>query len=437
MFTKVNHNPEVSSYCWLEKRIEELRMIQLKHITSLLLALLLFSVSLVFAYPAHPKVELGVDNLMHQPYLNLLAGKRVALVANDASRDSEDRRDITSLYENPHIHLIAIFTPEHGLAVDKNSVHINDGFDPITHLPVYSLYGAHHRSLIKLMSHIDVVVFDLQSVGLRYYTYISTMAQIINTAKKLNKEVIILDRPNPLGGRIVDGPRLDPDFVGMFTSYYDIPMRYGMTMGELARYYNYYDHINAHLIVVPMTYWHRSMLFNDTGLTWVPPSPALQTFQQAYLYAIFGTMGSANISFGLGHAVVQEYHYYGAPYIGYFQAHRIVHQLRALRLPGLRFYYQSWTPTGGHYEGRLCRGVRVSIYDYHKVMGFYSLVAMLEVFHHNVGNKFGLIGTDDMLGRRWVRIAIANDVPVSEIVDRVNSDNLAFLRKRWRVLMYR
>lgn len=383
------------------------------------------------------RVLLGVDNLMREPYIGFLAGKRVALVANDASRDSYGRRDITYLYHNRSIHLVAIYTPEHGLAVDKNSRHIRDGRDPITGLPVYSLYASHHRPLMELMSHVDVVVFDLQSVGLRYYTYISTMAEIINAAKKLHKEVIVLDRPNPLGGHIVDGPMLDPDFVGLFTSYVNIPVRYGLTIGELARYYNEYYHVNARLVVVPMTYWHRSMLYPDTGLAWVPPSPALQTFQQAYLYAVFGTMGSANVSFGLGHAVVQEYHYYGAPYIGYFQAHRMVRQLQAMHLPGLTFSYYAWRPTGGHYEYHWCRGVRVSIYNYHQVMGFYSLVAMLEVFHRNLGKRFGLIGTDDMLGQRWVRKAIANNVPPYEIVNRVNAQNLYYLRKRWHILLYR
>ena len=409
-------------------------MVQFKRIFT---ALLCFIALNAFAYPSSPVVELGVDNLLTPEYIHLLAGKRVALVANDSSRDSYGRRDITLLYENRHIHLVAIYTPEHGLAVDKNSVHIHDGYDPITGLPVYSSYGSHHKPLKQLMSHVDVVVFDLQSVGLRYYTYISTMAKIINTAKELHKEVIILDRPNPLGGRVVDGPQLDPDFVGMFTSYYNIPVRYGMTIGELALYYNYYDHVNANVIVVPMRHWHRSMLFPDTGIRWVPPSPALQTFQQAYLYAIFGTMGSANISFGLGHAVVQEYHYYGAPYIGYFEAHRIVHQLNMMHLPGLRFSYQSWYPTGGHFEYQRCRGVRVSVTNYRQVMGFYSLVAMLEIFHNNVGNRLDLIGTDDMLGRRWVREAIAHDVPVYEIVNRVDSENISYLRKRWPVLLYR
>ena len=179
------------------------------------------------------------------------------------------------------------------------------------------------------------------------------------------------------------------------------------------------------------------MLFPDTGIRWVPPSPALQTFQQAYLYAIFGTMGSANISFGLGHAVVQEYHYYGAPYIGYFEAHRIARQLRAMHLPGLSFSYQSWYPTGGHFEYQRCRGIRVTVTNYHQVMGFYSLVAMLEIFHNNVGDRLDLIGTDDMLGRRWVREAIEHDVPVDEIVNRVDSENISYLHKRWRVLLYR
>ncbi|PHQ81556.1 MAG: hypothetical protein COB66_01955 [Coxiella sp. (in: Bacteria)] len=392
--------------------------------------------TLSFAAPAQKRVMLGVNQLLTHPYIAQLKGKRVAIVANNASRDSFGRRDITLLHNNPHIHLVSIFTAEHGLGVNLNNDHIGNSYDPITKLPVYSLYGHHRKPTRTELKNVDVILFDLQSVGLRYYTYISTLAKVMIMAKRYHIKVIVLDRPNPLGGNVVEGPMLDHDYIGWFTSYYDVPARYGLTIGELARYYNKFDHKHVDLDVIPMKGWHRDMLFNQTGIKWVPTSPALQTFKQTYLYSVFGTMEATNLSFGLGRAVDREYHYYGAPYITHREAHRIAHDLQKFHLPGLAFHYHSWRPVGGMYRYHWCHGIRVDVTDYNKVKSFYSLVATLEVFHRVLGHHLGLINADNMLGQRWVRRAIANNVAPVLIAKRVAAEDAVFKKKRQSILLY-
>jgi uncharacterized protein YbbC (DUF1343 family) len=385
---------------------------------------------------AHPRTSLGVDQLLTAKYIRLVEHKNIAIVANDASRDSYNRRDITLLHQNPHIHLVSIFTPEHGLNVNKNNSHIKDSYDSVTGLPVYSLYGKHRYPTSKELANTDVIIFDLQSVGLRYYTYISTLAHVMKMAKRYHKELIVLDRPNPLGGKIVYGPLLDSDYVGKFTSFYNVPMRYGMTIGEVARYYNRYNNQHVDLKVIPMKYWKRSMLFNQTGLTWNATSPALRHFNQAYLYAIFGPLESTRLSFGLGKESPEEYHLFGAPYITKQQALHIAHRLQGLHLPGLKFRYAYWRPVGGNYRHRWCRGFHVDITNYNKIHGFHTLVATLEILHQELGNRLGIIGTDNMLGQRWVRRDIANNTPVNTITKQVRLEQTNYRTKRQHILIY-
>lgn len=407
-----------------------------KHMLPALASLSLLAASTASIATPKRRVSLGVDQLLTSKYIKLVEHKRVAIVANNASHDSDNLRDITLLAHNPHFKLVSIFTPEHGLNVNQDNGHISDSRDPITGLPVYSLYGQHRYPTSKELAHTDVILFDLQSVGLRYYTYISTLAHVMKMAKRYHKEVIVLDRPNPLGGQVVIGPLLDKDYIGKFTSYYNIPVRYGMTIGEVARYYNHYDHQHVDLKVVPMTGWNRSMLYNQTGLGWYATSPALRNFKQAFLYSIFGTLESTHLSFGLGKAAPQEYHLYGAPYISKSKAHVIVKRLQQLHLPGLRFKYAQWTPVGGNYRYQLCHGFYVDVTTYSKVKGFYSLVATLEVLHQELGNRLGLIGTDNMLGQRWVRRDIANNVPPTKIAALVALNNAPYIQKRNAILMY-
>ena len=403
----------------------------MKHI--FFLTVLLFFTSSIVA--ATTTIQSGIDQITHTPYLKFITNKNIALVVNNASVNADGKSDIDVLFQHPQVHLVALFSPEHGLNVHGVN-YIKDGKHTKTGLPVYSLYGKHLSPTKESLHNVDVILIDLPDMGLRYFTYNATMVHVMKAAKKYHKTVIILDRVDPLGGDIVSGATLDTHYAEKFASYFVVPTRYGMTMGELARYYNRYHSLHANLLVVPLKHWKRSLLFHATGLPWMPPSPALQTFQQAFLYSIFGILESTNISVGgLGESNV-EYRHYGAPWITANQAKLLVKKIIDLHLPGLSFQYKTWIPNRGVYKNKICRGFEVAVTDYHRVQDFYSLLTVLTTMHHVLGSAFHFGGMDQMMGASWVRHAIANQVPVQQIMVRSQQEYKDFLRKRAAVLLY-
>ena len=388
------------------------------------------------ALAANPNILLGDDRIMHPQYLRLLKGKRVALIANFASRNSEGQPIIETFFHSPKINLVAIFTPEHGLRVKKDKK-VHSEYDHLLKVPIYSLYGASKKPTAEQLKNVDVLVFDLQSVGMRYYTYASTMAIMMQAAKKYNKPIIILDRVNPLGGKVVAGPISSKDMLGYFTSYFPVPMRYGLTMGELARYYNRYFHINAKLTVVPLLHWQRRFLFNQTDLQWVAPSPALPTFQQAFLYGIFGPMESLSLAVGRGITNEHAFHYFGAPWMTVKQSQELVRRLKALHLPGLKFSTVTWTPTRREFLGEPSHGFKVRVTDYHKVKAYKSLLSVLQVMHYMFGDKLKLEKTRCMIGQGWVLKSIDQHKSIKSILKKTKRDNQAFMQKRKTILLYR
>lgn len=382
-----------------------------------------------------PSTQLGIDQIFQDPYAKLIKGQRIGLIANNASVNSSGVASIELFKNYPNAKLTAIFTPEHGLTVAKDEKY-NDEHDAKIPIPIYSLYGKNREPTAEQLKNIDILVFDLRSVELRYYTYSATLGKIITTAAKYHKKVIVLDTINPLGGQVIAGPTLDPKLIGKFTSYFNIPIRYGLTMGELARYDNKYLHPTADLKVIPLKNWHRSMLFEATGQKWIPTSPALQTIQQVYLYSVFGPMESTNVSFGLGHADPTEFHYYGAPYISTTEAKKISTELTALHLPGLVFKPKTWIPLGKSFVGKKCQGIEVTITDFNQVKSFYSLISLLKTFHHVLGDKFKINGIHGMIGRNWVEKAIRHQVPTEEIVKKAEAEQKPYLQQRKSILLY-
>jgi uncharacterized protein YbbC (DUF1343 family) len=305
----------------------------------------------------NPAVFFGVDTLEEQHFA-LLAGKQVGLITNQTGVDRNGRSTADILYHAPNVKLVALFSPEHGIrGTTAEGEPIGDTIDPRTHLPVYSLYGATQRPNSQMLNSIDVLVFDMQDVGARFYTYLSTMGMCMEAAAKRNIAFMVLDRPNPAGGVVMEGEVLDPQFQH-FTAYYSIPVRHGMTAGEIAQWYNQKANLHVKLTVVPASGWRRDQLWSETGLPFVHPSPNIRTPTEALLYSGVGMFEATNVAVGRG--TDSPFEYIGAPWMnGVVLAER----LNALQLPGVRFFQAMFTPQVDLYAGHLCSGVRIDVTD--------------------------------------------------------------------------
>ena len=319
--------------------------------------ILLFSMLVILASSASAQVTLGVERLGEPAVQRLLAQKRIGLFTNQSGVDSK----LTSSVElvKRHVNLQAIFVPEHGLfgavaAGDEVKSHDYAG------IPVISLYGDTRRPTQEMLEKIDALLVDIQDVGIRHYTYFSSLAYIMEECAKHNKEVIILDRPNPLGGAM-EGPVLKKEYA-TFVGLYPLPLRHGLTIGEFARFINKTQKINCKLEVVPMQGWKRSMLWQDTGLPWVMTSPQIPTAEAALLYGVTGVIGDSTLSVGVG--TTKPFAFVGAPFA---EAQQVKAALDALEISDVAFRAASFTPRYGEYAGELVQGVEVYVLDAHRV----------------------------------------------------------------------
>jgi uncharacterized protein YbbC (DUF1343 family) len=304
-------------------------------------------------------VQTGLDVLESQKFAPL-RGKHVGLITNHTGLDSQGRSTFELLSHAPSVQLVALFSPEHGLA-GRNDEKIASSKDPATGLPVYSLYGETRRPTDEMLKGIDTLVFDVQDAGVRFYTYTATMAYCMEEAAKHNIAFFVLDRPNPLGGEIVEGPMLDADKTS-FVAYYPLPVRYGLTIGELAQLFNAENHIGADLHVIGMKNWHRNYFFESTGIKWIPPSPNLRTIKGSMLYPGIEILQSAGVSVGRG--TQTPFEEFGAPWLN---GDEVAAALNARNLPGVRFSGQPFIPIAGLYSGQRCGGVGVRVTDRFKV----------------------------------------------------------------------
>ena len=302
--------------------------------------------------PATPRgpVWTGVDVLREEGFRRL-SGRRVGLLTNRTGRARDGASTIDLLAEAPDVELAALFSPEHGIRGELDGP-VPSGRDVRTGLPVHSLYGETRRPTEAMLRGLDTVVVDLQDAGARFYTYATTVAYLLEAAARHGLRVVVLDRPNPIGGREVEGPRLDRESLG-FTGYFPTPVRHGLTLGELARLFNGEREIGADLEVVPMRGWTRDHWFDETGVTWVDPSPNLRNLHQALLYPGIGAIEGANLSVGRG--TDTPFEQIGAPWI---DGPALARELNRAGLPGLRVYPVSFTPDEQPVRrGALPRGV--------------------------------------------------------------------------------
>ena len=243
------------------------------------------------------RVQTGLDVLEAEKFAPL-RGKHVGLITNHTGLDAQGRTIISMLFHAPGVQLVALFSPEHGIS-GRADEKVASSKDPTTGLPTYSLYDESRRPTDEMLTGIDTLVFDIQDAGVRFYTYTTTMAYCMEEAAKHNIAFYVLDRPNLLGGDIIEGPMLDADKTN-FVGYFPIPIRYALTIGELAQFFNSENHIGCDLHVIAMKNWHRNYFFDSTGLRWVPPSPNLRTVKGSIVYPGIEILQGAGVSVGRG-----------------------------------------------------------------------------------------------------------------------------------------
>jgi uncharacterized protein YbbC (DUF1343 family) len=323
------------------------------------LTIFLYAPALLQASSKHAshaaRMQTGLDVLEAQKFAPL-RGKRVGLITNHTGVDSQGRSTVDILSHAPGVQLVALFSPEHGLA-GNNDEKFSSTKDPSTGLPVHSLYGETQRPTDEMLTGIDTLVFDVQDAGVRFYTYTTTMAYCMEEAAKHNIAFFVLDRPDPMGGEIVEGPMLDPDKTS-FTAYFPLPVRYGLTIGELAQLFNAENHLGVDLHVIAMKNWHRNYFFESTGIKWIPPSPNLRTTKGAILYPGIEILQNAGVSVGRG--TQTPFEEFGAPWLN---GEEVAAALNERHLPGVRFSAQPFIPVAGLYSGQRCGGVAIRVTD--------------------------------------------------------------------------
>jgi uncharacterized protein YbbC (DUF1343 family) len=383
---------------------------------------------------AQEGVRPGIEVLLSDS-LHLVAGRRVGLITNHTGIDSDGRSGIDLLSEHPAVELVALYAPEHGIRGDaQDGVIIASDIDERTGIPIHSLYGATRMPTPAMLDGVDVLLFDMQDVGARYYTYVSTMALAMQAAGEHGIPFVVLDRPNPIRGDVVQGNVLDPDF-STFVGMYPVPMRHGMTPGELARLYVGEFGIDAELSVVPVAGWRRSMPFDETALPWIAPSPNLPSLESALAYPGTCLFEGTNLSVGRG--TERAFQWVGAPWL---DAERVATALAAYGFEGVRFEATTFTPrapSDGKYDGQEVPALRLvgesSTYDAPRVA-----VTMLVEIRRAHPEEWAWLGTFDRLaGTDRLRLGLEAGLSVEDLTAGWDAEEAAFDALRARYLVYR
>jgi uncharacterized protein YbbC (DUF1343 family) len=370
----------------------------------------------------------GVD-VLEQENFAPLRGKRVGLITNQTGVDSQGRRTIDALAHAGDVKLVALFSPEHGMAgrVDAPVVNATDG---ATGLPIYSLYGQTRRPTEAMLKGIDTLVFDIQDAGVRFYTYITTMAYCMEEAAKRHIEFVVLDRPNPLGREAIEGPVLDRDRLS-FTGYFPMPVRYAMTIGELAKMFNAENKIGADLHVVSMKDWRRSETYDQTGLVWIPPSPNLRTLNAAFLYPGIEILQSGGVSVGRG--TDTPFELFGAPWM---QAAELTAELNRRAVPGVRFQTTLFTPDSGLYKGQYCQGVSMIIMNRAELNSMRMGLEIAAALHRFYPQQFHLDKIIELLGSQTTLERLERGDDPARIIAGWSEDLEKFRAMRAKYLLY-
>lgn len=392
---------------------------------------------------AKPKVELGIDVLAANNFRGL-EGKRVGLITNQTGVSASGRSTIEILKSAPNVNLVALYAPEHGVyGAELAGDNFSSTKDARTGLTVYSLYGDTRKPTPAMLKDIDVLIYDLQDIGCRSYTYISTLGLAMEAAGEAGIEFFVLDRPNPLNGNRVEGMPLDPKFRS-FVGQWDIPYVYGLTPGELARMINAQKWIakRPKLTIVPMRGWYRSMYWEDTGLSWVPTSPHIPTYETPLFYVITGLVGEGlPVNHGIGYTLPFQL-------IGRddFHAFVLADQLNALKMPGVYFRPAFYKPFYGGLKDKMCQGVQIILTDPDEVnLTNLSVILMEQVQKYTGGHLFvrdiaptskGPSLFDKVAGGDELRRHFTAGKPASDLIASWQPSLAAFRQLREPYLIY-
>jgi uncharacterized protein YbbC (DUF1343 family) len=368
----------------------------------------------------------GIDVLKKNRF-EPLNGLRVGLITNHTGIDRERKATIDLLSAAPKVKLTALFSPEHGIrgALDEK---IGDSVDEKTGLPVYSLYGERRKPTPEQLKGLDALVFDIQDVGCRFYTYVATMGNCLEAAAEAKLKFFVLDRVNPIRGTAIEGPL--PDGPSSFTAFHSVPLRHAMTVGELARMFNAERGWKADLTVIPVENWRRSMWFDATGLPWINPSPNMRSLTQAALYPGIGLLETA-ISVGRG--TDTPFEVLGAPYIDDVMLAR---ELNAAAIPGIRFVPVRFTPTASVFQDKKCGGVQIILTDRDHCpvvdVGLQIAIALQRLYP----KEFALDKVQTLLQQKAVIEGIRAGKTVTELKSPWTEKLEDFRRRREKFLLY-
>ncbi|CRK80233.1 exo-beta-N-acetylmuramidase NamZ family protein [Neobacillus massiliamazoniensis] len=384
------------------------------------------------------KFRLGVEVLL-QDKIDLIKGKRVGLITNPTGVDQHLNSIVDLLYKNPNVKLTALYGPEHGVRGSAQAgSYVDKYIDEKTGLPVYSLYGPTKKPTPEMLKDVDVLLFDIQDVGARFYTYIYTMALAMEAAKENNIPIIVLDRPNPITGTKVEGPVLE-DKYSSFVGEYPIPVRHGMTVGELAKLFNKEFNIGANLTVVKMDGWKRNMYYDDTSLQFVMPSPNMPTLNTALVYPGACLIEGTNISEGRG--TTRPFELIGAPFIN---GDDLAEKLNSYHLPGVTFRSASNVPTFSKFANQLTNGIQIHVTDRDAYNSFETGLYIVKTIHDMYPNQFqfrtpssnGISYFDNLVGNGSIRADIEAGKSVKEMEAEWKPNLDKFMDIRDKYLLY-
>jgi uncharacterized protein YbbC (DUF1343 family) len=376
---------------------------------------------------ARAGVLAGIDVLVRDDFRQL-AGRKVGLITNQTGVDRDGRWTAELLSSAPNVELVALFSPEHGLrgVLDRK---VADSTDALTGLKVYSLYGETNRPTPEMLEGIDTLVFDIQDIGTRFYTYIATMGYAMEEAARHNIRFVVLDRPNPITGVRVSGPLSDRE--GLLTAYHRIPLVHGMTVGELARMFNAERGINADLEVVRMEGWRRSTWFDETLLLWVNPSPNMRSLTEAALYPAIGLIEACDVSVGRG--TDTPFERFGAPWI---EPRRLAARLDGLGLAGVRFVPFRFTPEASKFKGQECGGVQIILTDRDAFDPLEAGLSIVRELKDLFGDSFDVDHVDRLLFNRAVLDAVKSSTGQTRYAPMWQDEFQDFMARRAKYLLY-
>lgn len=374
-------------------------------------------------------VRTGLD-VLQQENFRRLAGRKVGLITNHTGRNRDGVSAVELLRRAPGMELVALFSPEHGFAGQLDVAKIGDTRDPASGLPVFSLYGETRRPTAEMLAGVDTLVFDIQDIGTRFYTYVSTMGEALRACAEHGRRFVVLDRPNPLNGVDVAGPLLDKGRES-FVGYHTLPVRHGMTVGELARMFQTEFQLKVELEVVPCEGWRRAAFWDETGLTWVNPSPNMRSLTEALLYPGVGLLETTNLSVGRG--TNTPFEVIGAPWL---DGRRLAAELNARRIPGVAFVPVEFTPDASKFAKERCGGVNIVITDRRRFeplrTGFEIAVQLRRLYPE----AWEAQGYARLLGQQRTHQALLDGAGIEELQAAAREGLADFLRRRSAFLLY-